>query len=113
VGTTNVGFRAPACLTFYCGAVKEGAHCHTRQTPLIRAHLRSGNRSKDPSGGDHIPNNDCSIRSALTTVRSLIDRHEQEAIVRTVASLHAGTLGANRATVLRAVLYGVLYVASV
>jgi hypothetical protein len=59
VGTTNVGFRAPTCLTFYCGAAREGAHCHTRQARLIRARLGSGNRSGDPSG-DHIPNIDCS-----------------------------------------------------
>jgi hypothetical protein len=56
VGTANVGFRAPACLTFYCGAAREGVHCHTRQAPPIRARLGSGNRSGDPSGGDHIPN---------------------------------------------------------
>jgi hypothetical protein len=55
VGTANVGSRAPACLTFYCDAAREGAHCHTRQTPPIRARLGSGNRSGDLSG-DHIPN---------------------------------------------------------
>jgi hypothetical protein len=33
VGTVNVGFRALTCLTFYCGAAREGAHCHTRQAP--------------------------------------------------------------------------------
>jgi hypothetical protein len=64
VGTANVGFRAPACLTFYCSAAREGAHYHTRQTPLIRARLRSGNRSGDPSGGDHIPNSTFSFASA-------------------------------------------------
>jgi hypothetical protein len=56
VGTANVGFCAPACLTFYCGAAREGAHYHTRQAPPIRARLGSGNRSGDPSEGDHIPN---------------------------------------------------------
>jgi hypothetical protein len=48
VGTANVGFRAPACLTFYCGAARDGTHCHTRQTPPIRTRLGSGNRSEDP-----------------------------------------------------------------
>jgi hypothetical protein len=24
VGTANVGYRTPACLTFYCGAAREG-----------------------------------------------------------------------------------------
>jgi hypothetical protein len=56
VGTTNVGFRAPACLTFYCGAAREEAHCHTRQSPPIRTRLGSRNRSGDPSRGDHITN---------------------------------------------------------
>jgi hypothetical protein len=55
VGTTNVGSRAPAYLTFCCGAAREGTHYHTRQAPPIRARLGSGNRSGDPSG-DHIPN---------------------------------------------------------
>jgi hypothetical protein len=54
----NVGSRAPACLTFYCDAAREGVYCHTRQAPPIRARLGSGNRSGDPSG-DHIPNNRC------------------------------------------------------
>jgi hypothetical protein len=48
VGTVNVGSCAPACPPFYCGAVREGAHCHTRQAPLIRAWIRSVFRSGDP-----------------------------------------------------------------
>jgi hypothetical protein len=56
VGTANVDFRVPACLTFYCGAAREGALCHTQQAPSIRARVGSGNRSGDSSGGDHIPN---------------------------------------------------------
>jgi hypothetical protein len=48
VGTTNVGSRAPAYLTFYM-ALREGGHCHKRQEPPIRARLGSGNRSGDRS----------------------------------------------------------------
>jgi hypothetical protein len=74
VGTANVGFRAPACLTFYCGAAREGAHCHTRQAPPIRTRLRSGNRSGDPSGGDHIPS---SSRRKDQTTKNRSHHHHQ------------------------------------
>jgi hypothetical protein len=50
VGTTNVGSRAPACLTFYMALREGGPHCHKRQAPPIRARLESGNRSGDRSG---------------------------------------------------------------
>jgi hypothetical protein len=55
VNTTNVRSRAPACLTFYCGAAREGAHCHTRQAPRSG---RVSNRETNPKirSGDHIPN---------------------------------------------------------
>jgi hypothetical protein len=36
VGTANVSSRAPACLTFYCGAAREGA------TAIHDRHPRSG-----------------------------------------------------------------------
>jgi hypothetical protein len=39
VGTVNVGSHAPACPPFYCDAAREGAHCHTRQPPPIRARI--------------------------------------------------------------------------
>jgi hypothetical protein len=45
VGTANIGSRAPACPPFYYGAAREGAHCHTRQTPPIRARI---DRFSDP-----------------------------------------------------------------
>jgi hypothetical protein len=51
VGTVNVGSCAPACPPFYCGVAREGAHCHTRQAPPIRARIGSVSRS-----GDHFPN---------------------------------------------------------
>jgi hypothetical protein len=53
VGMVNVGSCVPVCFTFYCGAAREGAHCHTRQASPIRARLGLGNRSGDPSGRSH------------------------------------------------------------
>jgi hypothetical protein len=47
VGTANVGSRAPACPPFYCGAAREGAHCHTWQAPPIRARIGLVSRSGD------------------------------------------------------------------
>jgi hypothetical protein len=48
-GTVNVGSRAPASLSFIWRCVR-GSTATKRQTPPIRARLRSGNRSRDPSG---------------------------------------------------------------
>jgi hypothetical protein len=39
VGTVNVGSCAAACPLYYCYAAREGAHCHTRQAPPIRARI--------------------------------------------------------------------------
>jgi hypothetical protein len=33
---------------FYCGTTREGVHCHTRQTPPIRAWIGSVSGSGDP-----------------------------------------------------------------
>jgi hypothetical protein len=41
----------PWLAPFYCGAAREGVHCHTRQSPPIRTWIGSVSRS-----GDHIPN---------------------------------------------------------
>jgi hypothetical protein len=41
----------PWLAPFYCGAAREGVHCHTRQSPPIRTRIGSVSRS-----GDHIPN---------------------------------------------------------
>jgi hypothetical protein len=38
----------PWLAPFYCGAAREGAHCHTRQAPPIRARIGSVSRSGDP-----------------------------------------------------------------
>jgi hypothetical protein len=37
----------PRLAPFYCGAAREGVHCHTRQAPPIRARIRSVSRSGD------------------------------------------------------------------
>jgi hypothetical protein len=63
IGLTSLGFvghyghgerwfPCPGLPPFYCGAAREGVHCHTRQAPPIRAQIGSVSRSED-----HIPNN--------------------------------------------------------
>jgi hypothetical protein len=48
VDMMNVGSRAPTYPPFYCGAAREGAHCHTRQAPPIKARIGPIFRSGDP-----------------------------------------------------------------
>jgi hypothetical protein len=51
IGLRSLGFSCPGLPPFYCGAAREGAHCHTWQTPSIRTRIGSVSRS-----GDHFPN---------------------------------------------------------
>jgi hypothetical protein len=47
-GHNECWFPCPGLPPFYCGAAREGAHCHTRQAPPIRARIGSISRSGDP-----------------------------------------------------------------